>query len=196
MFPPLLGFIPKAADIYPETPALTQVSVNSLSALYCGQSRPAFFQGVTNVVARLFNIVQPTHAFFGEKDYQQYCVIKQMTKDLFLPIEIICCPIVRDSSGLALSSRNAYLSSKQKQEAASIYLALSTLKTTFQQQPAPTTDALLKAFHQHLSTSITTDYINIVNPDTLLPVSQPKLGDRVLFAGYLAKTRLIDTLVL
>ena len=113
-------FTPAANDIYPSNKIATHVYVPSLSTLYCGKTRPHFFQGVTSVVSRLFNIIMPDVAIFGEKDFQQLVIIKQMVKDLFFPITIQSGPIIREPNGLAMSSRNQYLSAKEHNYAASI----------------------------------------------------------------------------
>ncbi|RAP26353.1 pantoate--beta-alanine ligase [Candidatus Marinamargulisbacteria bacterium SCGC AG-333-B06] len=186
-------FMPSEAIIYPPNGLLTQVSVPSLSHLYCGQSRPQFFSGVTNVVIRLLNIVCPDHAIFGEKDYQQFVIIKTCVQNLFLPIHIHCSSIIRDSHGLALSSRNHYLSDHEKQQASSIYKSLCLAKEAVSEGMVHPS-ALDTLIQESLDPSITLDYIAYVDTDTLLPAQDVKPGHRILFAGVLNKTRLIDTI--
>ncbi len=194
-FPNLLIFNPKTTDIYPQGPA-THVHVPGLSERYCGQSRPQFFDGIANVIVRLFNIIRPNRAYFGEKDFQQLQLIRQLVDDLFLPIDIIGCPTVRERSGLAMSSRNQYLSAEEAQQAPTIYRALQTLNTLFSQTQDSTT--LLHCFHNYIQehSDINIDYASIVSPKDLLPVHTAQADDRVLVAGTLGKTRLIDNIAL
>lgn len=122
-----LLFTPTVDEMYPRTP-LTRVVVSRVTDGMCGASRPGHFDGVTTVVAKLFNIVQPQLAYFGEKDVQQLAVIQQMVNDLNLPIAIVSCPTVREADGLALSSRNVYLSSEERKQATVLYRALKQAK--------------------------------------------------------------------
>jgi len=186
-------FLPSVETIYPANGLLTNVSLPSLATLYCGASRPQFFNGVTNVVIRLFNIVNPDTAIFGEKDFQQFIILKTCVENLFLPIRMVCHPIIRESSGLAMSSRNAYLTDKQRHEASSIYQSLLVLKEAISN--GIVTDLELKElFTKSLASSITIDYLAFVDAQSLAPVSTLCRGNRILFAGYLNKTRLIDTI--
>tara|TARA_B100000427_G_scaffold303475_1_gene288037 strand:- start:12827 stop:13663 length:837 start_codon:yes stop_codon:yes gene_type:complete len=186
-------FLPTEQTIYPKNSLSTHVSVPDLSALYCGQSRPHFFQGVTNVVIRLFNIIQPNSAIFGEKDYQQLIIIKTCVNNLFLPISIYGAPIIRNSQGLALSSRNHYLSKQATSEASSIYKSLSMAKQAVLSGITNPTE-LDSLIQSHLAASITIDYIAYVDSNSLLPVDIVNPGNRILFAGTLNQTRLIDNI--
>lgn len=121
-------FAPEVAEVYPNWPNLTKVQVAELGNNHCGASRPGHFDGVTTVVSKLFNMVRPDCAVFGQKDFQQLAIIKRMTSDLNFDIEIIGAPIVREVNGLAMSSRNGYLSNEQKEHASFIYQTLNWLK--------------------------------------------------------------------
>lgn len=191
-------FTPQTQDIYPngEQPTVQIIEPN-LASLYCGVSRPTHFQGVLGVVLRLFNIVQPDKTFLGEKDFQQLTLVKKMVKDLFLPIEIIGCPILREPSGLALSSRNTYLSEKEKAEAATIYQALcfaQKLVSLDEINADKVIDQVTRLIQKESTIQI--DYMSIVDSETLAPAQEIKKNDRILFAGYLGKTRLIDNVAL
>jgi len=190
-------FTPTRSTVYPNKPVFTQVSVPSLSQLFCGISRPHFFDGVCDVVLRLFNIVQPTMAFFGEKDFQQVTIIKTMVSELFMPIKIITCPIVRETNGLAMSSRNQYLSASQKQEAGCIYTAFLDAKEHVSSGIFDITR--LKERMKTIITqnkSITIDYVAIVNASTLKEEATCNTNSRILFAGTLNSVRLIDNMSL
>ena len=120
-----LLFYPRVQDVYPDaTATATQVYVPQLSRILCGKTRPQHFRGVCSVVCRLFNMVQPDQAFFGEKDFQQLTILKKMTKDLALPVKIRACPIIREKDGLAMSSRNVYLNPEERRSALSLSRAL------------------------------------------------------------------------
>ena len=188
-------FLPEDSTIYPPNALLTQVTVPELSTRYCGKSRPHFFTGVTNVVIRLFNIILPDFAIFGEKDYQQYFIIKTCIQNLFLPITICSLPTIREPNGLALSSRNHYLSDTQKQEASSIYKSLCLAKQSVSNGTQDRT-SLDRLIQTHLSPSIDIDYIAYVDSNSLLPSHTIKPGNRILFAGNLNQTRLIDNIAL
>ena len=194
-----LLFTPSNEEIYPEGPEKgTIIYEPTLSKLYCGASRPNHFQGVCTVVLRLFNLIEPDKAFFGEKDYQQMTILKKMSADLFLKTQIIPCPIIREANGLAKSSRNIYLSTSQYHEASYISQALSQAKKAFQQGET-FVPKLLKLIVDYIArnTSIKIDYCLIVDSNTLNEkTAAVREKDRILFAGYLGKTRLIDNLEL
>lgn len=189
-----LIFAPEASSIYPEsTIPPTQVHVPVLSTLYCGASRPVFFDGICTVVSRLFQIVTPDSAFFGEKDYQQVTIIRKMTRDLFFPISIVGCPIVREPSGLAMSSRNRYLSESDLPKSASIYAGLSAAQNAFNKGETDCSK-LLDIIHDTLHSDITLDYCVIVDAVTLQEISIVDTDARILYAGNLSGTRLIDNI--
>jgi pantoate--beta-alanine ligase len=123
-----LLFVPSVEEMYPEGKSLTTISVGKITEGLCGASRPGHFNGVATVVSKLFNIVLPDVAFFGQKDFQQYVVIKQMVKDLNIPVKVYAAPTVREADGLAMSSRNAYLSLEERRQAPVLYQSLQEAK--------------------------------------------------------------------
>jgi len=191
-----LVFVPSVEVMYPQQ-SVTWVTVEGLSERLCGKSRPGHFRGVATVVAKLFNIVEPDLAFFGQKDAAQLAVIRRMVRDLNMPVAIEACPIVREADGLALSSRNAYLSPQQRQDALVLFRSLLRVRELFadgERNPA----ILIKAAKNVLSGSsaVRLDYFEIVDPDELTPlalINQPAL---VAVAAFVGNTRLIDNIVL
>ena len=188
-------FTPTVSDIFPDKHHKTEVRVPGLSELYCGASRPQFFGGITTVLLRFFNIIRPDCVILGEKDYQQYVIVKHCVRDLFLPIQVQTSPLIRETYGLAMSSRNAYLSTEQKEKATTIYQGLQAARALFDSGETHV-EALLTCIKTQLSPEIRLDYLVCVHPESLLPVSQSESGSRFLFAGTLGPTRLIDTLAL
>jgi pantoate--beta-alanine ligase len=192
-------FIPTVDMIYPDGIKIaTQITIPTLTKLYCGHSRPQFFNGILTVVLRLFNIIQPTIAYFGEKDFQQVSLIRKLVSDLFLSITIKSCPIIREKNGLAMSSRNAYLSKQQIEEASSIIEALTKAKKHFS-TVSPLAVDLKTIILKHITqnSKITIDYCEIIDSHTLLSKKRTvEKKDRILFAGYLGNTRLIDNIEL
>jgi pantoate--beta-alanine ligase len=189
-------FTPSTDDIYPNgTKSTTRVFIPYISKLHCGQTRKNFFRGICMVVNRLFNITMPDKAYFGEKDYQQLTIIKKMVDDLYMPLEIVSCPIIRDKDGLALSSRNKYLSEEHRKQAPYIYKALCSAKNSFE-SGEKSSIKLIEHISQYLKkyTEIQIDYINIINPKTLRNINYINKDSHLLFAGYLGKTRLIDNI--
>ncbi|RAP32171.1 pantoate--beta-alanine ligase [Candidatus Marinamargulisbacteria bacterium SCGC AG-414-C22] len=188
-------FTPTTTTIYPTTSMKTSISIPDISKLYCGASRPAFFDGICAVVLRLFNIIKPTHAFFGEKDYQQYKIIQHMAADLFLDIHIQAVPIIRQENGLALSSRNAYLSEQEQIEATCIYTALNQAVQLYKKGET-NTSTLTKAIRNFIeaNSNIVIDYCAGIDHESLLEKETLMPEDRLLIAGYLNKTRLIDNM--
>ncbi len=186
-------FLPSVAEMYGEG-AQTVVSVKSLSSLHCGAFRPGHFDGVATVVCKLFNMVQPDAAFFGQKDYQQLAVICAMVKDLNIPIEINTVATVRESSGLAMSSRNGYLSTEEKQVAPKLYECLCAAKDKVM-LGAMSYDAIEKeALALLVSLGFQPDYFSICKADNL---QKAVLGDVdlvILAAAKLGFTRLIDNI--
>jgi pantoate--beta-alanine ligase len=186
-------FAPSVEDIYPRGFS-TFVEETELSKLWEGAFRPGHFRGVCTIVAKLFNIVKPDRAYFGEKDYQQLQVIKRMVRDLDMDVQVVGCPIVREDDGLAMSSRNTYLSPEERKQAAAIYesfLLAQKLVKGGERNPEVIVremEKLLKSFP--LIEKI--DYIAIVDPETLKPVKEIKGGERILVAVHMPSARLID----
>lgn len=190
-------FYPAVKEIYPEGYA-TYVEVEKLGNVLCGKSRPTHFRGVTTVVLKLLNIVSPDCAYFGRKDAQQAIIIKKMVKDLNLDVTIQTMPIVRDPDGLALSSRNAYLSAEEREAALSLSRALKKAKTEIDHglRDAPAIKELVQK-EINKSPLVTIDYVEVVSLDALEKIKTITI-DNTLAAGaiWVGKTRLIDNFTL
>ncbi|MFS0871254.1 pantoate--beta-alanine ligase [Paenibacillus xylanilyticus] len=191
-------FIPTVAEMYPQ-PTQTTVSVSRLTNRLCGASRPGHFDGVTTVVSKLFNIVQPQRAFFGMKDAQQVAVIQQMVNDLNMPVEIVPCPIVREQDGLALSSRNVYLSAEDRQEALVLSKALRAAQEAVDSRHNTTAADIRRILRENIARSsrAVIDYAEIQAFPSLEPLADPeKVHGRddllIALAVKFGKTRLID----
>lgn len=189
-------FAPTIQEMYPAG-AVTWITVEELSGKLDGRSRPGHFRGVTTVVAKLFNIVEPGAAFFGQKDAAQVAVIRRMVSDLNLPVEICVCPIVREPDGLAMSSRNAYLDSEQRKQALILHRSLMRVEKLAQAGEC-SAEKLTAAGKEEFSAepSVRLDYFEIVDPDTLDPVADISRGALVAVAAYVGPTRLIDNILL
>jgi len=189
-------FAPSVEEMYPEK-SITHVDVEGLSGKLCGRSRPGHFRGVSTVVAKLFNIVEPNIAFFGQKDAAQLAIIHRTVRDLNIPVGIVAGPIVRESDGLAMSSRNAYLDSAQRKSALALYRSLQHVKDIFEQGESNSA-MLIAAGKQILNQepTIQLDYLEVVDPDTLDPVEDIHGKTLVAVAGFLGTTRLIDNIQL
>ncbi len=190
-----LVFAPTVATIYPNGPRSTFVEVERLSHVLEGASRPGHFRGVATVVLKLFEIVRPDQAVFGQKDYQQQLVIRRMVDDLHLPISIRTCPTIREPDGLALSSRNRYLNPSERGASVVLYRALERAKQTIvdgEQRPDRIRQILRETIQSESLAKL--DYAEIADPDTLEPLSSFENGRRavLLVAAWLGKTRLID----
>jgi pantoate--beta-alanine ligase len=189
-------FAPSVEEMYPKG-AVTGVTVEGMSAKLCGRSRPGHFRGVTTVVAKLFHIIEPDRAFFGQKDAAQVAIIRRMVRDLNFPVEIVVCPIVREADGLAMSSRNAYLDAQQRKSALVLYRSLKHMQSLFD-QGVRSADKLIAAgkevFAQEPVARL--DYLEIVDPDNLDPVGEIGKPALVAVAAFLGTTRLIDNIVL
>ncbi len=191
-----LLFAPTPEEMYPRG-AVTYVTVEGLSEKLCGRSRPGHFRGVTTVVAKLFHIVEPTLTLFGQKDAAQATIIRKMVADLNFDVEIVVCPIVRETDGLAMRSRNAYLDPRQRRQATVLYRALmrvQTLADKGERRAAELVDAGKRVIAEE--SGVRLDYFEVVDPDTLNPVEDVSRGALVAVAAYVGKTRLIDNLVL
>jgi len=185
-------FAPSVEEMYPAG-ALTWVTVEGLSEKLDGRSRPGHFRGVTTVVSKLFHIVEPHRAFFGQKDAAQVAVIRQMVRDLKFAVEIVVCPIVRESDGLAMSSRNAYLSPEDRKRA--LVLRRSLLRVQSMVDSRERNAATLAAAGRdefRREPAVRLDYFEIVNSNTLDPVEDVGGGALVAVAAYVGPTRLID----
>jgi pantoate--beta-alanine ligase len=191
-----LLFAPSVEEMYPAG-AVTWVTVEGLSGKLDGRSRPGHFRGVTTVVAKLFHIVEPDAAFFGQKDAAQVAIIRGMVRDLNFPVEIIACPIVREADGLAMSSRNAYLDAPQRQQALVLHHALMRVKESWDAGER-TARRLLAAGREEFSAekSVRLDYFEIVDPGSLDPVDDAADGALVAVAAFVGPTRLIDNILL
>jgi pantoate--beta-alanine ligase len=191
-----LIFAPEVGEMYPDK-LISWVEVEKLTDKLCGRSRQGHFKGVTTVCAKLFNIVWPDVAFFGQKDAQQVIVIKRMVKDLNMPLAIEVCPTVREQSGLAVSSRNQYLSEDEKKQAALIYASLRKCEK-LAKDGVTNSEKLIEAMIGKLAESpcIKVEYINIVDINTVEDVAQVTGQVLVAMAVKLGNTRLIDNIIL
>jgi len=189
-------FAPRVETMYPAG-AVTSVEVCELGERLDGRSRPGHFKGVTTVVAKLFNIVQPDLAFFGQKDAAQVAIIRRMVRDLDMDVQIVVCPIVREADGLAMSSRNAYLDPQQRKQALALYRALTRIHF-LADKGERNVQSLIEAGKQIIveEPGAKLDYLEIVNPDSLEPVSDLSHGALVAVAAWVGTTRLIDNLLL
>ena len=185
-------FYPTAAEMYPQ-PYRTYIQVEELSDTMCGRSRPGHFRGVTTVVGKLFNIVKPHFAVFGQKDFQQAVIIKKMVEDLNFDLEIITAPIVREEDGLAMSSRNKYLSESEREQALVLYRSLRLARQLVGEgvRESEKIRREMEKLIRH-SPAATIDYIAIVDPESLQPVQRIERKTLVALAVKIGTTRLID----
>ena len=169
----------------------------SMTSGLCGRYRPGHFTGVATIVTKLFNILQPDRAYFGQKDAQQLAIIRRLVKDLNLAVEIVACPIVREASGLALSSRNQYLTPQQKQSAAIIYRSLQQAAIAFR-QGVKQADSLIQLVQKQIATipEVKVQYVELVDPVTLEPLTSVAKSGLCAIAAYVGNTRLIDNIML
>ncbi len=191
-----LLFAPTAEEMYPAG-ATTFVTVEELSSRLDGLSRPGHFRGVATVVAKLFHIVQPDFAFFGQKDAAQVAVLGRMVRDLNFPLELVVCPTVREPDGLAMSSRNRYLSPSERKSSLALSRALNAMQS-LAQQGEHRSDRLLAEGLRVLEAEpgMKIDYLSVVNPDTLEPVENVAAGALLAVAAFVGTTRLIDNVLL
>ena len=189
-------FAPSTEEMYPPG-ATTFVNVEGLSEKLCGRSRPGHFRGVATVVAKLFNIVEPDLAFFGQKDSAQAVIIRRMVRDLAFAVEIVVCPIVREPDGLALSSRNAYLDPRQRKQATVLHRSLMRVKSMAdggESDSGRLIAVALEVFKEEPEVRL--DYFEIVDREALDPVADTSKGALVAVAAFVGTTRLIDNMVL
>jgi pantoate--beta-alanine ligase len=185
-------FAPEATEMYPNG-AVTTISVPGIGDRLDGASRPGHFTGVATVVAKLFNVVAPHRAYFGQKDAAQLAVLRQMIQDLNFDLELIGCAIVRDADGLALSSRNKYLSVPEREQALVLHQTLTEIEQSIASGERRSSK-LLQIGRNALETgtSVQLDYLAFVNAQSLLPVESVETGALVAVAAYVGRTRLID----
>ncbi len=186
-------FMPKAEDLYPPG-YQTYVEVEKLTRGLCGAFRPGHFRGVATIVTKLLMLAFPTRAYFGRKDFQQWRVIEQMARDLHLPVEIVSCPIVREPDGLAMSSRNVYLSQEERQSALSLYRSLRRAEELFRRGETRA-EVYAQAIREILEAAPhlkKIDYIAIVDGETLEPVDRVERGTLIALAAHVGPARLID----
>ena len=190
-----LLFVPEAAEIYPNGPTrCTRIEVPELGGVLCGAYRPTFFRGVATVVGILFNAVVPDVTIFGEKDYQQLILIRRMVRDLKMPIEVLGVPTVRERGGLAMSSRNRYLSAAQRRVAPSLYLTLCELRDTLRGGATDLAAVEAEGIKMLEGRGLRPDYLVVRRAvDLGLPQAQDK-EVRILAAAWLGRARLIDNI--
>jgi len=189
-------FAPPAQEMYAPG-ACTLVDQSVLTEVLCGAFRPGHFRGVLTVVAKLFNIIGPCGACFGQKDYQQFVVIRRMAADLNFPVELTMCPTVREPDGLAMSSRNRYLSESERRDALCLYDALSTAKALFEQGERRGTELVAQMRCRFEKTpAAKVDYVAVVDPETLQPLSMIRGAAVAAVAVRLGPARLIDNMIL
>ncbi|WP_448602989.1 bifunctional pantoate--beta-alanine ligase/(d)CMP kinase [Thermoleptolyngbya sp.] len=196
-------FAPSAEELYggrsgSRKDILTQViPPQAMMAVLCGPHRPGHFEGVATVVAKLLHIVQPDRAYFGQKDAQQLAILRRMVADLNLQVDLIACPTVREASGLAMSSRNQYLSPEERSQAASLYRSLHRAEQAFH-QGTRNSQELIAIVKEELSTvsAVRPQYVELVHPETMEPLAEVEERGLVAIAAHLGSTRLIDNVVL
>jgi pantoate--beta-alanine ligase len=190
-------FAPEASEMYPAGER-TRVHVSGLTSALCGPHRPGHFDGVTTIVSKLFAVAGACVAVFGRKDYQQLKVIERMARDLLLPVEIVGLKTLRDADGLALSSRNAYLSQEQRARALGMARGLSAAVSAFESGERLVAELRNAALEHFTEAGLRLDYATIADADELVPIADnARIGDRAVFAvaGFMGKTRLIDNVV-
>ncbi len=189
-------FMPPVEEMYPSTSHIG-FTINTLDEHLCGATRPHHFPGVIQVVNKLFNMVQPDVAVFGQKDIQQYKILERMRDEFAHPVELIRAPIVRDSDGLALSSRNAYLTPEQRSKAPMLYQALHYVGMRIQKGDTHLINLIEDRKKTLTENGFQVDYLQCVDEEELQPVSEPEPGQNYIVAGavYLGATRLIDNII-
>ena len=189
-------FMPEIDEVYPEDTSIS-LNVGSIGQVLCGVTRSEHFSGVATVVAKLFNIVMPDRAYFGQKDFQQTVVIKEMVKELNFNIEVIVCPVFRENDGLAMSSRNSYLNAEEGKAAAVLYRSLKCAEDIILNKSVDNADAVKEEMVKMISTEplADIDYIEIVDPGTLDPLKEIGQSSAICLAINIGNTRLIDNII-
>lgn len=188
-------FAPSVEDMYPAG-AATWVTVEGMSDRLRGRSRPGHFRGVTTVVSKLFHIIEPDAAFFGQKDAAQVAIIRRMVRDLNMPVSVEVCPIIRESDGLALSSRNAYLNPGERKSALVLYRSLRRAQELFDRGERESAKLIATAKQEFAKEpSARLDYFDIVDPDSLESIRAISKRALIAVAAYVGNTRLIDNIV-
>ena len=188
-------FAPRAAAMYPQGHA-TAIEVQGLTETLCGRFRPGHFRGVATIVHKLLNIVQPHRAYFGQKDAQQAAVIRRMVRDLDLPVVVRVLPIVREPDGLAMSSRNAYLSTEERASAVRLYRALQTLRQAIRDGARNAAALRRRAFTMlRQGGGVRPEYVELVDADELRPLARLRGTVLIAVAAWVGRTRLIDNVV-
>ena len=187
-------FAPATEEVYPKWPNITSVHVAELGNNHCGASRPGHFDGVTTVVSKLFNMVRPDCAIFGEKDFQQITIIRRMVSDLNFPIEIIGAPIIREQNGLAMSSRNGYLSTEEKDHASHLQKILQWAKSEIKNGRIDFRQLEIEANQKIETLGFVPDYFHITNQETLELAEGSDKELVILLASFMGKVRLIDNI--
>lgn len=189
-------FLPSDEEIYPEPQTIWVEPPEDIGRRLCGERRPTHFRGVLTVVAKLFGIVQPDVAVFGRKDYQQAVLIRRMVRELDLPVRIELAPTVREADGLALSSRNAYLTAEQRPAALGLSRALRAVRERFErgERSAEVLRELARVLMEEAGVRV--DYAEVVDDDDLSPIAEAEAGSVCAVAGYVGTTRLIDNALL
>jgi len=186
-------FFPDNQEMYPEG-YKTWITVEKISKILCGKSRSTHFKGVATIVAKLMNIVNADFMFMGEKDYQQIVVLEQMIKDLNFKTRIVRCLLIREKDGIAMSSRNKYLSSQQRNDALCLYQSLLKAQKKYKEGLTESADIIKKMKELIESCNGVVDYIDVIDPNSLKAISSLHKGCRILVAVKIGKTRLIDNI--
>ncbi len=190
-------FAPSPGEVFPDGDTVVKVIPGKLAERLCGLSRPGHFQGVLTVVAKLFGMVQPDVAVFGQKDFQQSVLIRRMVKDLDIAVAIDVAPIVRESDGLALSSRNVYLTERQRERARSLSEGLLAARAAFRDEGVTDPDRLKARVRGTMrDADVEPEYIELVDPDTLDEVDEASAASVLAVAARVGDTRLIDNVIL
>jgi pantoate--beta-alanine ligase len=188
-------FHPEAAEVYPPGHQ-TFVEVVELSRGLCGERRPGHFRGVATVVTQLFALLRPHLAVFGEKDYQQLLVVRRLALDLHLGVEVVGMPIVREADGLAMSSRNAYLSAAERSRALALFRGLESARALYRQGVREGAQLVAAVRQQLRAADAREDYVEVVDALTLVPLARVDRPSRLLVAAFLGNTRLLDNVAL